>query len=737
MQLTHINPGLPDCTSCLLLNCQSSLSKESLEKRRITMATQECKIVATIKKAERSITKASDVREDNALMLQPYSNWEQFLMPGPLSIAILGEIIFLSAGEDFTIDKMVPNGGFQYMKYPKSFRASLVQVSNEGWEAFQEAHKNMDQIRLLTVNIPTDMRDVVKFLMQKDPKVTEAFLPIPLNSIKSTADKCLKLSSAVEDKFTGVICLINELLEACTSSKGVYEQELHEIKIKKELTEMKEKAAREAKAMVEEHHKKLESQLKQAQEDYKANMDSMPVGWNAVAMSMAETTTKAVSLFITGGVLKVLAVEGCKAVGKAAGSLADKLWKSDPNNVGEAENNIINKAETLGSFIQILYPFQIEDLKIDLKKLNSEDEIKKLHWCKQQLVKFQEEARNGGDCPEKVAALKICETAIGICVGLENLQTSKPDAEVMADLAVKIRQVMRDTMTFTSCCKAKAGIMGVTATPPHMSQTEPAEELSGLQTASLNARIKVEQSSKQLQAAQEMYERSFENIQKNNEELQEVLETLKSCNVQEIDFDKTVKMLLKGLDALGRVKEQWGKMVLFFTMISNLIECSLNPSLHKFIQYSEKTSSGYSQNQLIQDMLYTEISQATNISSLVHMIAETYVQVSTQHLMDRVNSLGKLMGLDPNRDRIKFEKERTKFGSDCKAASEAIEDLVKKNKEHYKERVQARIDRIKNTVMPLLPPATAEEIKEIEDAVQAGTQAAIEEKSKEDLDQFA
>ncbi|XP_072120854.1 uncharacterized protein [Mobula birostris] len=702
------------------------------------MATQEYKSVAAIKKAERSVAKASDVREDNALMLQPYSNWEQFLMPGPLSIAILGEIIFLSAGEDFAIDKMVPEGGFKCMKYPKSFRASLVQVSNEGWRAFQEAHKNMDQIRLLAVNVPTDMRDVVKFLMQKDPKVTETFLPIPLKSIKSTADKCLKLSTAVEEKFTGVIHLINELLEACTSSKGVYEQQLHEIKIKKELTEMKEKAAREAKAMVEEHHKKLESQLKQAQEDYKASMDSIPVGWNAVAMSMAETTTKAVSLFITGGVLKVLAIEGSKAVGKAVGFVADKLCKNDPKNIGEAENDIINKADSLEAFIQRLYPFQTKDLKINMKKLNSRDEIKMLHWCKQNLEKLQEEARNGGDCPEKVAALKICEKGIGICEGLENLQKSKPADEVaMADLAVKIKQVMQDTTTFTSRCKAKAGNMGVTATPPHMSKAEPAEELSGLQTASLNARIKVEQSSAQLRAAQEMYEKSFENIKKNNEELQEVLETLKSCNIQEIDFDKTVEMLLKGLDALGRVKEQWGKMVLFFTMISNLIECSLNPSLHKFIQYSEAASSGYSQNQLIQDMLYTEISQATNIASLVHMIAETYVQVSTHHLMDRVNSLGKLLGLDPNRDHVKFEVEHEKFGLDCDKAAKAIEGLVKENKAQYEERVQARIDRIRNSVLVLLPPATPEEMKEIEDAVQAGTQAAFEEILEEDLNDFA
>ncbi|XP_055495082.1 uncharacterized protein LOC129699383 isoform X2 [Leucoraja erinacea] len=274
------------------------------------MASEECKTVAAIKMAVRSVTKASDVREDNALFLQPYSNWEQFLMPGPLSVAILGEIIFLSAGEDFAIDKGMPEEGFKFMKYPKSFRASLVQVSNEGWEAFQIAHKNMDQIRLLSVMVPTDMKDVVKFLMQKNPKFTEDFLPIPLNSIKSTADKCLKLSTVVEDKFNAVICLINELLEACTSSKGVYEEQLREIKNEKERAEMQEKASKERKAMIEEHHKKLEAQMKEAKEDYKASMDSIPVGWDAMKMSMAETLVNAVSAFISGSMFKAVFLWG-------------------------------------------------------------------------------------------------------------------------------------------------------------------------------------------------------------------------------------------------------------------------------------------------------------------------------------------------------------------------------------------------------------------------------------------
>ncbi|XP_067844617.1 putative uncharacterized protein MYH16 isoform X2 [Heptranchias perlo] len=713
---------------------RSSIAQFQLStgEKLIIMEAKECDAVVPIKSALRSITKASDVRNDNALLLQPYSNWEQFLMPGPLSVAILGEIIFLSAGEDFAIDKNMPKNGFQYIKYPKSFRASLVQVSNQGWEAFQEAHKNMDQIRLHALTVPNDMKDVVKFIMQKDPEITKDFLPIPLGSIKSSADKCLQLTTAVEKKFMSTIDLIHELLEACTSSQGAYEEELHQIKIKKEINEMKQKSAKLAKENAEKHHKKMEQQIEKAQAEYKASMDSVPVGWNAVAMKLTETFVGAVSSFISGGILKTLITSTSNAYNRTLDYMSNKNSKSC---------NVIYRSDFLQYLTSMFLSFLDKDGDIDVKKLKNEKNRTAItNLCKENLERFQHETENEEDCKEKEDSVEICKAAIEICEKLETLaQSNRTDAKAMANLAAKIKEVQQKSTKFGCHCKASTGSMGVTSTPPHMSKAQPEEAGSGLKSASDNARFKVEQSAAQLRASEELYDRSFENMKKNNKELEEILENIRKCNVQEIDFNKTVEMLMKGLDALGRVKEQWGKMVLFFTMMSNLIDSCLNTSLNKFIQYSEKASvpSSYSHNQFVQDVLYTQISHATNIASLVHMISETYVQVSTHHLMDRVNSLGKLMGLNPTRDKVKFEIEHNKFGEDCSEASKAIENLVMKNKEDYEKRVHERIKRINESVGALLLPATEEEIKELQDTVQKSTRAAIVELTEEEMDQFS
>lgn len=70
-----------------------------------------------------------------------------------------------------------------------------------------------------------------------------------------------------------------------------------------------------------------------------------------------------------------------------------------------------------------------------------------------------------------------------------------------------------------------------------------------------NAHLKVQQSREALKATREEYQRSFENFKKQNEELTEILCAIRRYQVKEVDFDTTKKMLIKGLEALGRVKE--------------------------------------------------------------------------------------------------------------------------------------------------------------------------------------
>nr|XP_023697225.1 uncharacterized protein LOC111859083 [Paramormyrops kingsleyae] len=204
------------------------------------------KTMADIVKATQSISRAGDFSDDTKIIMQPYANWEEYLVPGPVSVAILGELIFISSNVDFSIGQKPPQGGFKYIKYPDSFRACLMQVANSGWAAFNEAHKNMDQIRLHTANVPTYIKTSVNVLVQDNDELVQTVLPDQLENIATISNDCARLAEQTEGKFSFVIYLIQELLEACVGAKKVYGDELENVKRKIEETKMMKEYSEQA-----------------------------------------------------------------------------------------------------------------------------------------------------------------------------------------------------------------------------------------------------------------------------------------------------------------------------------------------------------------------------------------------------------------------------------------------------------------------------------------------------------
>ena len=105
------------------------------------MSEPNANVLADLNKALINSNSGSDKNEMAVLMMSPSVNWAEFLTPAPLTIALLGQLLLIAGEKDFSLENQRPENGFRYIEHPKSFRACLVQVSNTGWIAFNEAHK--------------------------------------------------------------------------------------------------------------------------------------------------------------------------------------------------------------------------------------------------------------------------------------------------------------------------------------------------------------------------------------------------------------------------------------------------------------------------------------------------------------------------------------------------------------------------------------------------------------------
>lgn len=352
---------------------------------------------------------------------------------------------------------------------------------------------------------------------------------------------------------------------------------------------------------------------------------------------------------------------------------------------------------------------------------DQKNKITKTNFTEGQFKRINGDLKKIPKCQVRKQAKTLCKQGMDIC---NQLSKYAPDGKRDKDKSIKIIHEVLELvkLAYVFDCKSKdiTNSPAIFPKPPMMQKEEnKSENMSASQRATENSRFAIEQSRAQMNKTRETYEKCVENLEKNQKELTDILVTMRNCELKEIDFKTTIEMLVKGMDAMGRVKVQWEKMVHFFQMVSNIIKISLSKTLKNFVSTSENTQAlSYNEKLFSKDLLYIQAFQACNIASLVHMISGTYTDVSNKYLMDRVSSLGKLMAMD--KSKPEFEQERQQLQDSCDEAQKGILRLVLKNKEEFERKSTARQEKIDRELLAILPAAPPEQIKSIQEAVKTG-----------------
>ncbi|XP_030646401.1 uncharacterized protein LOC115826659 [Chanos chanos] len=642
------------------------------------------------------------------------AKWEVYLSPAPLSIAVLGELVYVSSSDDFSINKNPPKDGFKFIRYPESFRACLMQVCNAGWRAFNEAHKNMDQIRLYTLQVPEHIKTCMELTVQDDDELVQEFLPDELRQIDHIVTECSQLATSTESKFDNVIKLIGELLEACVNAKQGHDAELEDVKKQMEEAKLKEQSAREASKRADEAFKKMDERLAEAEKSYKESIDKLPNGWELFGMQLVNSISEA-SISVASGIAQMMLVinnfrhipTGTTTAGTtpstdskviAVSAETAEPAKDDTTTELLASINILSQSHTLlllcGKLKEFLDADQIQWSKVYDQKSSSvkSDFLRKIFAeIKDKTVKEQE-------CQSKVDALKICDKGIDICTNMAKYAPEgKTEDAKIKELVKDINDLNDSALAFDYNNKIFSNRPDSAVSPPHFSQIQKNSEGDGpvgryIATAQFN----VEQRKAEVSRLTQMYEKSLENMEKKKQELTDILIMIQNLGTKEIDFNTKIKILIKGLEAMGRVKEQWQKTACFFQMVSNIVKTTLSTTMAAFKLTVEKaTSKGktYTKSKYVKDKIYLRAVTASNCTNLVSMISTTYTQVSEEYLMPCISTLGRLMTMDPNGNSFRTDYENLQ--QSCQKAEEGLINLARKNKVDFESQCQAAATELK------------------------------------------
>ncbi|XP_059841483.1 uncharacterized protein LOC132402599 [Hypanus sabinus] len=655
---------------------------------------------------------AEDARKDLELIMKPYANWEEFLTPGPLSIAVLGELIFISAAEAFQVKLGTVGGSSRSLRQPDSFHACLMQVSDQGWKAFQQAHKKMDQIRLYTMTAPKHLASAVQVLA-RPPSVVKAMLPSRLNSLRKVAEQCQGLAASVEGEFASLMDLVQELLELCAASRTECHRQAKEVGQALEEARARKVAAERDKGRLEAQFVEACAGMEETRALYRKAVRAIPSGKNLVGVyvtqSLLDLTSSLATELVAAGLTEPVGL-ALEITDVATQHFKKKLQNKKAEAKGDggpgSSVGLCLRAMEMVMGSALLQDLVSDGGTLDPEKLGTtpSDSGAMFQSSMDQLKQEKEgDTRNAG--------LELCQVGIDLCQRLEQLgQAEKPSEAQLRDLASSLQEQNTKVQAYLLDVKKSIKAPAIAPQPPNLSSAAGEEKVEQLQEGLSKmvleqACFRVEQAKCQLDISRENYQKVAESKEKVTKELDEVLLTMKRCQVKEIDYDTTLKLLVTGLGALSQVKAQWAKMTNFFQMMSNLIQVSLNDAVTQFASDSEgcELIPGYTQDAFVKDMIYTEAFQACSVASLCHLIASTYVDVSAKHLMDQVTSLEAYISLSPS-DPL-FNVERTKFQEGYTVAQEAVRQLVLKNKEEFEAQIQQRIDRINSTLQEVTPLA--------------------------------
>lgn len=597
----------------------------------------------------------------------------------------------------------------------------------------------MDTIRLYSAKVPGQVKKVVRTLVTGSKEDVKDILPIELRKIEKNASESLELAKAVESKFENVMHLTGELLEVSSAAKGHFQNTQVELQTKREIALTKEKSVREEIERAKEEQDKLTKQVKEAKAQWEKAVDSMPSGWDLVGMQFVEGITKAFTS-AAETVISAVATRGMNS--SSAPSHADPNLRVDPSEkqsakrVSKLPTQALVKAELMKVFlaklVEVLATFQDKsnggEPAKDIKKTRLEMESLQKDWSTEQESKDDQEG------------LKLLSRGLEICMEaekeLEDLNLSNDKMKKIAKRASKLKD---DIFKFCTKVQTKVQTNPLYTKPPRQARNmaDPAKSASSsaANMAVESARFKIAETRGLLEKQEMLYDEGNKQLKESNKELSKVLQSLVEFSPEKIaNFDQIRETLKKGIKALASVRERWQKLVEFFQCITNIIKVCQKESLTSFVEYSKvaqerRLTKGYTDTDFMRDLIYEQVSQANKTSYVIWSISNTYVEVSRNHLMSRLASLGHLIALDPEKDRATIEAKRIELLEGSQEAERAIMQLVSEAQNTFHEKVGERIKQFEEEMEKVLPPEDPARIKEINDSVAKAVKEADEELS--------
>jgi len=696
-------------------------------------------------------------REDQQIFQHDDFNALEKITPAPLAVALLAEIVLVSAqyGTDFSLE--CPTSGCKYIEYPDSFKAALLQMSFKAYDAFNKAHVNMDEIQILTSTMPTEVKDAVTTLIQGEDVEIKLLLPKQISNIKKIAQSSRLLANETVHYFEQVKFIMEEIIAGGTTTRTLSSQEVEKLKIKIENEKASEEQYKAQKKELEEDKKEIKKHLESAQASFDKALDDLPSGWEIIGMdlteSLAKTTAELANDLSHALVRKINEDEDGSSSGsknnkfsnvrnstkskstKKIGRILDlpKCNGGEDKTKGQYNSKQMQKEDaqrTATDFIvavtdlsrveSILQSFSAnvfvrEKQNGTVKPIIGQEDV---DFLKESISNQKRAIDSNSDIPEylKKGLVLFYKNIYELADKFTSLakkatQIDQKKAKEIIKYRKEISELKKETkkqIDVSRCFNTWAkGALKLPAMDIPLPFPNKQSALTGQKTASQrateNAQMKVEMYQQQLQNAQKQHEHNSAQLLITNNKLREAINKLNEFNGSQATLTEIISILQDALQTLNQLRAKWLEILEFFQKLESIIDKSLGSSLDNLGTYVEtgkeiKETSGRLSN-LLKNQLYGHIQEAMTNGYLVNRMSSIYVDISAMYIMPRVRSLGLMM---ETKDLKIISGLKQKITNQANAANEEISRRIATEKIDFDAAVKTRTNEIEASFKPIL-----------------------------------
>ena len=539
------------------------------------------------------------------------------------------------------------------------------------------------------------------------PEEIRALLPIKLGAIREVANACQREANTVLEEFDQVIETLTELQCSTMEMQGKTEEAKERATAKAKIEAEEKQRLENRKLETEQKVEELTKQVKEAREDWKTALDSMPSGAELIGYAIADGVGQLIGSlanFVGGKSGESTNQSGHPTVSSTNASTGQQgsAGSDDEMRLISTMNIVSTHLMNLEKYFEIGGQAKATGWSANLDK-------EKIATILAHLEKLQERNSRMVASQDTKKFGEILQLSVSTANGMMKQPLGQSAIQGHFD---DLQKCLSESSFLQSEWKKRSGQSQFHRPGPQMNDPTPQPQNSGLVGAAVQrAHIKVEMTRAELKSLRESKEEATRQQLQVQRDLADTMRKLEEFEHIKANSAEILQVIQQGVTAFAELKSQWKELQMFFDSMAKLIEASLSPRMNEFVAQAE-TMQSIQPSPQSKEIVYQAAYQAAKVGYVVNHLSDSYCAISKDHLMPLTIKLDRLISLDKVRDSEQIQREKTSLGYEARAAQGKITAIIQSKHAAFERSAAERMNAI-DLEMKKLPPIPSNEIQAI------------------------